>query len=131
MCSPATCSSPRPGRRLFGRLSGRHHCRGQARPPPVAGGCRRQTRRRARPLERAAVCVAQTPGRGVVAAAQTRAGTEEMMRETRIRRLPAALSALVALPLAVLPLPEVVDTFRPDFLMLVVFYWCIESPRAL
>jgi len=53
-----------------------------------------------------------------------------MMRESRIRRLPMALSALGALALAVLPLPAVVDAFRPDFLVLVVFYWCIESPRA-
>ena len=41
-----------------------------------------------------------------------------------------ALSALVALALAVLPLPTVLEAFRPDFLVLVVFYWCIESPRA-
>src|SRR5271154_3674878 len=40
------------------------------------------------------------------------------------------LSALVALALAVLPLPAAVEWFRPDFLVLVVFYWCIESPRA-
>jgi rod shape-determining protein MreD len=53
-----------------------------------------------------------------------------MMREGRIRRLPVALSSLVALALAVLPLPAVLDAFRPDFLVLVVFYWCIASPRA-
>jgi rod shape-determining protein MreD len=53
-----------------------------------------------------------------------------MMRDTRIRRLPMALSALIALALAVIPLPTVLDAFRPDFLVLVVFYWCIESPRA-
>src|SRR3984885_5738627 len=53
-----------------------------------------------------------------------------MMRETRIRRLPMALSALVALALGVLPLPAVLEAFRPDFLVLVVFYWSIESPRA-
>jgi rod shape-determining protein MreD len=53
-----------------------------------------------------------------------------MMRENRIRRLPMALSAFIALALAVLPLPAVLDAFRPDFLVLVVFYWCIESPRA-
>jgi rod shape-determining protein MreD len=53
-----------------------------------------------------------------------------MMRETRIRRLPMALSALVALALAVLPLPSIVEPLRPDFLVLVVLYWCIESPRA-
>src|SRR6202051_135087 len=53
-----------------------------------------------------------------------------MIRATRIRRLPMALSALVALALAVLPLPAVLESFRPDFLVLVVFYWSIESPRA-
>ena len=53
-----------------------------------------------------------------------------MMRDTRIRRMPMALSALVALALAILPLPAVLDAFRPDLLVLVVFYWCIESPRA-
>jgi rod shape-determining protein MreD len=53
-----------------------------------------------------------------------------MMREARIRRVPMAVSALVALGLAVLPLPTVLESFRPDFLVLVVFYWCIESPRA-
>jgi len=53
-----------------------------------------------------------------------------MMRDERIRRLPVAISALVALTLAILPLPRVLDAFRPDFLVLVVFYWSIESPRA-
>ncbi len=53
-----------------------------------------------------------------------------MMRDDRIRRLPMALSALVALGLAVIPLPAVLESLRPDFLVLVVLYWCIESPRA-
>jgi rod shape-determining protein MreD len=53
-----------------------------------------------------------------------------MMRETRVRRLPMLLSALVALALAVLPLPSALEWFRPDFLVLIVFYWCIESPRS-
>jgi rod shape-determining protein MreD len=53
-----------------------------------------------------------------------------MMRDEPVRRLPMALSALVALALAVLPLPSAVDAFRPDLLVLVVFYWSIESPRA-
>jgi rod shape-determining protein MreD len=53
-----------------------------------------------------------------------------MMRDDRIRRLPMALSALVALALAVLPLPSAIDALRPDFLVLVVFYWSIESPSA-
>ena len=53
-----------------------------------------------------------------------------MMRETRIRRLPMALSALVTLGLAILPLPSVLEALRPDFLVLVALYWSIEQPRA-
>jgi rod shape-determining protein MreD len=53
-----------------------------------------------------------------------------MMRDDRISRLPMLLSAVVALALAVIPLPSALDALRPDFLVLVVFYWSIESPRA-
>jgi rod shape-determining protein MreD len=53
-----------------------------------------------------------------------------MMREGRGRRVPMAISSLVALGLMIVPLPDPVDAFRPDFLVLVVFYWSIESPRA-
>jgi rod shape-determining protein MreD len=53
-----------------------------------------------------------------------------MMRDSQIRRLPMVLSALLALALAVIPLPGALEWFRPDLLVLVVFYWCIESPRA-
>jgi len=53
-----------------------------------------------------------------------------MMRDDKIRRLPMALSALGALALAMIPLPSALDPLRPDFLVLVVFYWSIESPRA-
>ncbi|HEY5264996.1 MAG TPA: rod shape-determining protein MreD, partial [Steroidobacteraceae bacterium] len=63
-------------------------------------------------------------------AAASRGSARPMMRDNRIHRLSMALSALVALALAVLPLPSVLAAFRPDFLVLVVFYWSIESPRA-
>lgn len=53
-----------------------------------------------------------------------------MMRDNSVARLPMALSALVALALAVLPLPGPLESLRPDFLVLVVFYWSIESPRT-
>ncbi len=62
--------------------------------------------------------------------APKQAANQAMMHDNRIRRLPMLLSALVALALAVLPLPAVLEPLRPDFLVLVVFYWCIESPRA-
>jgi len=53
-----------------------------------------------------------------------------VMREDQVRRLPMALSALGALALAIIPLPKALDALRPDILVLVVFYWSIESPRA-
>jgi rod shape-determining protein MreD len=53
-----------------------------------------------------------------------------MMRDDPIRRLPILLSAIVALALSVVPLPAVVDTLRPDFLVLVVLFWSIDAPRA-
>ena len=53
-----------------------------------------------------------------------------MMRENQVRRMPMALSAVGALALAIIPLPSALDALRPDFLVLVVFYWSIESPRA-
>jgi rod shape-determining protein MreD len=53
-----------------------------------------------------------------------------MMPHNRIRRLPMALSALGALALMIVPLPDVLGPLRPDFLVLVVLYWSIASPRA-
>jgi rod shape-determining protein MreD len=73
---------------------------------------------------------APTGAKGRDRADTTDWSTQEMMRDEPVRRLPMALSALVALALAVMPLPAAVDAFRPDFLVLVVFYWSIESPRA-
>ena len=53
-----------------------------------------------------------------------------MMRDTRVRRMSVMLSALAALGLAILPLPDLLDPLRPDFLVLVVYYWSIEQPQA-
>ncbi|MDE2304599.1 MAG: rod shape-determining protein MreD [Gammaproteobacteria bacterium] len=53
-----------------------------------------------------------------------------MSREPRLRRSRVLLSAFLALTLAIVPLPGIVDPLRPDFLVLVVLYWSIESPRA-
>ena len=51
-----------------------------------------------------------------------------MMRDDPIRRVPMALSSLGALALAVIPLPAAVDVFRPDLLVLVVFFWRSSRP---
>ena len=53
-----------------------------------------------------------------------------MMRDNRARRLPMTISALIALGLTVVPLPAVLNPFRPDFLVLVVLFWSIGSPRS-
>lgn len=41
-----------------------------------------------------------------------------------------AMSSLVALILTALPLPPMLETVRPAFLVLVVLYWSIATPRA-
>jgi rod shape-determining protein MreD len=53
-----------------------------------------------------------------------------MMREEQLPRTAMAISALVALMLAIIPLPFPLDVLRPDFLVLVVFYWSIIAPRV-
>ena len=53
-----------------------------------------------------------------------------MMRDNRSRALPITISTLIALGLTILPLPDVLDAFRPDFLVLVVLYWSIASPQS-
>jgi len=40
------------------------------------------------------------------------------------------LSSFVALILSALPLPPEIDAIRPPFLVLVVLYWSIATPRA-
>jgi rod shape-determining protein MreD len=99
---------------------------------------REAARHASREATRHAGCEAGRAGaRSRCAIAQRRQGRDReirrrpaMMREDSVRRLPMALSALVALALAVIPLPNALDAVRPDFLVLVVFYWSIESPRA-
>ena len=49
-------------RRISGRISGRHRRRGQARSGAIPGRCRRETGRRARPLARTHVRVAEASG---------------------------------------------------------------------
>ena len=51
------------------------------------------------------------------------------MREDESAGCRCCYRALVALALAVIPAARDVDALRPDFLVLVVFYWSIESPQ--
>jgi rod shape-determining protein MreD len=38
---------------------------------------------------------------------------------------------IVALVLAVVPLPDLVDPMRPDFLLLTIIYWSLRAPRSV
>ena len=41
------------------------------------------------------------------------------------------LTILVAMVLAILPLPPALDSFRPDWVMLVVIYWVLALPHRV
>jgi rod shape-determining protein MreD len=53
-----------------------------------------------------------------------------MMREARTPRAAMLTSVFVAVALGIVPLPDVLDALRPDFLVLVVLYWSIAVPQA-
>lgn len=46
------------------------------------------------------------------------------------RKLPA-LSLLAALLLAIVPMPEWIAAFRPDWVAVVLLYWCVVAPDKL
>ena len=48
-----------------------------------------------------------------------------------VKLWPAIASLLVALMLEVLPLPEILDSWRPPFLTLVLIYWCMMWPNKI
>ena len=45
-------------------------------------------------------------------------------------RLPVIISIVIALMLMLVPLPDVVGAFRPDFVVLVLIYWAMMLPRT-
>lgn len=45
--------------------------------------------------------------------------------------LPAAVSVLCALALAIIPLPDPIKPFRPDWVALVVIYWALMAPGRM
>lgn len=50
--------------------------------------------------------------------------------EGRIGRLRITFTAILALILAVVPLPDPLDAARPDLLLLLVIYWALSAPRS-
>ena len=52
------------------------------------------------------------------------------MIDRRAHRLPVIVAIIIALMLTVVPLPERVEPFRPDWVALVLIYWAIMLPRS-
>jgi rod shape-determining protein MreD len=53
------------------------------------------------------------------------------VHDGRIGRLRVIGTTLVALILAVVPLPDSIDAARPDLLLLLVIYWSLSAPRIV
>ncbi|MGB5331174.1 MAG: rod shape-determining protein MreD [Woeseiaceae bacterium] len=53
-----------------------------------------------------------------------------MSRDRASRRLPVIGTLLVGLMLSIMPLPEMVAPFRPDWLALLVIFWAMQLPRT-
>ncbi len=53
-----------------------------------------------------------------------------MNRDRASRRLPIIMSLLVGLMLTMLPLPNAITAFRPDWLALLVIFWAMQLPRT-
>lgn len=51
------------------------------------------------------------------------------MSRTRLSPLTLWLTLLVAMVLAIVPLPALVEPFRPPWVTMVLIYWCMMSPR--
>ncbi|MDX1518012.1 MAG: rod shape-determining protein MreD [Woeseiaceae bacterium] len=53
-----------------------------------------------------------------------------MSSHSAARHVPVIVTFVVALALMMLPLPRAVDTFRPDWVLLVAVFWSLRVPRS-
>ncbi|HSG97947.1 MAG TPA: rod shape-determining protein MreD [Woeseiaceae bacterium] len=53
-----------------------------------------------------------------------------MSRERPSRRLPVIITLVVGLMLAIMPLPDSVQAWRPDWLALILIFWAMQAPRT-
>lgn len=49
--------------------------------------------------------------------------------DARVSRLRVTVTVILALIVAILPLPDPIDAARPDLLLLLVIYWALSAPR--
>ncbi len=53
-----------------------------------------------------------------------------MIRDKASRRTPIIATLVVGLMLTIMPLPEWLDPFRPDWLVLLMIFWAMQLPRT-
>ena len=53
-----------------------------------------------------------------------------MSRYRASRRLPVIATLLVGLMLTIMPLPESAESFRPDWMALLIIFWAMQLPRT-
>jgi rod shape-determining protein MreD len=53
-----------------------------------------------------------------------------MSRERNARRLPILITIVIAMTLTIVPLPAVVEPYRPDWVALTLIYWAMTLPRS-
>ena len=53
-----------------------------------------------------------------------------MIKDSASRRLPVMLTFIIGLILTIMPLPDSVQAFRPDWLAMLVIFWAMRLPRT-
>jgi rod shape-determining protein MreD len=53
-----------------------------------------------------------------------------MTRDRASLRMPVIMSFIVGLMLTIMPLPAVLEAFRPDWLAMLVIFWAMQLPRT-
>ena len=53
-----------------------------------------------------------------------------MTRDRASLRMPVIMSFIVGLMLTIMPLPTVLEAFRPDWLAMLVIFWAMQLPRT-
>ena len=47
-----------------------------------------------------------------------------------LRHLPVIITILIAFMLMIMPLPDAIESFRPDWLALILIFWAMTVPRS-
>jgi len=53
-----------------------------------------------------------------------------MTRDRASRRIPVIMSFVFGLMLTIMPLPDTIAAFRPDWLAMLVIFWAMQLPRT-